>query len=121
MNGYKFGGVLASTAVQTENLLWWTPIFTGHVGTLNKVEVRKEEIFNWFVMNGLPHDKICTDHFYIKDYLLNFSTYGNLLQGIRNKWTAVWISVFVSVCNNITYKDMTHHPVLSDVPTNITK
>lgn len=79
MSGYKFGGVLASTAVQTEFLLWWTSIFTGHVGTLKMVEISKEQIFNLFVTNGSPHDKICTYHYDIIEYLLNFSGYGNLL------------------------------------------
>jgi len=72
MSGYKFGGVLASTAVETEFLLWWTSIYTGHVGTLNMVEISKEQIFKLFVMNGWPHDKICADHFDIIEYLLNF-------------------------------------------------
>ena len=78
MSGYKYGGVLTPTAVQTEFLLWWTSIFTGHVGTLNMVEISREQIFNLFVINGWLHDKICTDHFII-EYLLNFSGYRNLL------------------------------------------
>ena len=79
MSGYKFGGILALTTVQTEFLLWWTFIFTGHVGTLSMGVISKEQILNLFVMNGLPHDKIGKVHFDIKDYLLNFSGNGNLL------------------------------------------
>lgn len=79
MSGYKFGGVLASTAVQTKFLLWWTSIYSGHVGTLNMVEISKEQIFNLLVMNGCSHNKICTDHVDIIEYLLNFSGHGNLL------------------------------------------
>jgi hypothetical protein len=30
-------------------------------------------MFNQFVMNGLPHDKIRTDHFYIRLFIKLFS------------------------------------------------
>jgi hypothetical protein len=77
-------------------------------------------------VNGWPHDKICTDYFDIIEYLLNFSGHGNLILGnikiiTIKKWIAVWICEFVSVCISITFKDMIHHPVLSNVPTNITE
>ena len=43
------------------------------------VEISKEQIFNLLVMNGCSHNKICTDHVDIIEYLLNFSGHGNLL------------------------------------------
>lgn len=80
MSGYEFRGVSALTAIQTEFLYDEYSFSLAMFDTLNMVEINKKQILNLFVMTGLPHDKICTDHFHIIDNLLTFPGFRNLLQ-----------------------------------------